>query len=268
MATIVVAAAQQKFREALCSVLTAYRHEPVTVATAEQAIRLIDGQAPGLVLFDLALLGIETLAKLRAQAPHVPVIVLAEQVSPETESRARELGALDVLRTGLKLDVLMHVINRALQKVAEPARWSAAMPVYPGESDGPTAKKAATILVVDDEQEITDLVGEFLARRGYRIQTASDGKDALAMIQSDPPDLVLLDVYMPQMNGVDVLRRLRAPMASAGPSVGIILLTASQDEPLLQEALDLGAFDVLSKPVDLNQVELAVMVKLLLSADP
>lgn len=161
----------------------------------------------------------------------------------------------------------MHVINRALQQVAGPTRWSAAAPVHPGESDGPPAK-AATILVVDDEQEITDLVGEFLARRGYRIQTASDGKAALAMIQSDPPDLVLLDVYMPQMNGVDVLRHLRAPMASAGSSVGIILLTASQDEPLLQEALDLGAFDVLSKPVDLNQVELAVMVKLLLSADP
>lgn len=267
MATIVVAVAQQKFREALCSVLTAYRHEPVTVATAEQTVRLIDAQAPELVLFDLALLGLETLAKLRARAPHMPVIVLAEQVSPETESRVRELGALDVLRTALKLDVLMHVINRALQQVAGPTRWSAAAPVHPGESDGPPAK-AATILVVDDEQEITDLVGEFLARRGYRIQTASDGKAALAMIQSDPPDLVLLDVYMPQMNGVDVLRHLRAPMASAGSSVGIILLTASQDEPLLQEALDLGAFDVLSKPVDLNQVELAVMVKLLLSAEP
>lgn len=267
MATIVVAAAQQKFREALCGVLTAYRHQTVTVATAEQVTRLIDDRTPELVLFDLTLLGIETLAKLRARAPHVPVIALAEQISPETESRVRELGALDVLRTGLKLDVLMHVISRALQKVAGPTRWSAAAPVHPDESDGPTAK-AATILLVDDEQEIIDLVGEFLARRGYRIRTASNGEDALAMIQRDPPDLVLLDVYMPQMNGVDVLRRLRAPMASASPSVGIILLTASQDEPLLQEALDLGAFDVLSKPVDLNQVELAVMVKLLLNTHP
>lgn len=71
MATIVVAVAQQKFREALCSVLTAYRHEPVTVATAEQTVRLIDAQAPELVLFDLALLGLETLAKLRARAPHM-----------------------------------------------------------------------------------------------------------------------------------------------------------------------------------------------------
>lgn len=57
---------------------------------------------------------------------------------------------------------------------------------------------------------------------------------------------------------------MKQPLAPAFPPVGVILLTASQDEALLQEALDLGAFDVLLKPVDLSQVELAVQVKLAL----
>ena len=82
------------------------------------------------------------------------------------------------------------------------------------------------------------------------------------MIRQEPPDLVLLDIYMPGMNGVEMLRQV----SRSHPKVGVIMLTASQDEPLLKSALDLGAFDVLSKPVDLKQLELAVLVKLALSA--
>ncbi len=106
------------------------------------------------------------------------------------------------------------------------------------------------------------MLAEFLTRRGYLIQTATSGAQALAMIQREPPDLVLLDMYMPGMNGVEVLRRAREFHASAG----VIMLTASQDAVLLQAARDLGALDVLSKPVDLKQLELAVMARLMLDA--
>jgi CheY-like chemotaxis protein len=116
---------------------------------------------------------------------------------------------------------------------------------------------------VDDEPEIREMVGEFLRLRGYKIKTASTGEEALAIAVREPPDLILLDIYMPGMNGVEVLRHLAKEKFPGG----VIMLTASQDEPLLQTALDLGAFDVLSKPVDLDQVELAVMVKLLLQED-
>ncbi len=68
---------------------------------------------------------------------------------------------------------------------------------------------------------------------------------------------------MPGMNGVEVLRRLKSPPFAAS-AIGVIMLTASQEKLLLDQALDLGAFDVLPKPVDLNQVELAVIAKLAL----
>lgn len=257
MATILIANADHKFSQTLKAVLGAYGHESVLARTGEEAVQRFEERAPAVVLLDLAILGLsglDVLAKLKARAPRLPVVVVTGEVTVEVENRAREMGVSDVLRKRLKMDVIMQAVNRAMQEAGKPAK---AAPAHPD-----VARAQATILIVDDEAEIRELVGEFLQRRGYRIKTAADGEAALAMILREPPDLVLLDIYMPGINGVDVLRRLK----EAGSSVGVIMLTASQDEPLLKTAMDLGAFDVLTKPVDLDQVELAVMVKLMLTA--
>ena len=255
MAKILVVDAQEDFREVLRSVLRAYGHEVVTAAAGKEALQCVDRSLPSVVLLDPALpdkSGLDVLAKLRALAPHLPIVIVSENLSTEVESRARELGVTDVLRKGLKMDVIMEAVRRALQHAGKPAEARPAVPVA----------EAATVLVVDDEPEIVELVGEFLERRGYRVKTATNGEDALALVKKEPPDLMLLDIYMPGMNGVDVLRRLKAQQSP----VGVIMLTASQEELLLQEALELGAFDVLSKPVNLDEIELAVAVKLALSA--
>ncbi|MBM4123461.1 MAG: response regulator [Nitrospira sp.] len=252
MATILLANADHKFTHVLKGVLAAYRHEVMTARTGEEALRLFEATQPALVLLDLGLLGLsgmDVLAKIRVRAPHLPVIVLTSDVSVEVEDRAREMGVTTVLRKRLKMDVIMQAVSQALQHAGRPA---------PPPLPGPVETKPATILIVDDEQAICEMLREFLERRQYRVRTAANGEEALALVKREPPDLVLLDIYMPGINGVEVLRRLLA----SGFTGGIIMLTASQDEPLLQTALDIGAFDVLSKPVDLDQVELAVMVKL------
>lgn len=265
MATILIADAQKEFRDVLQSVLTSYGHEVVAAETGANALDLLKTVAPAVVILDLALPGampgIEVLAKLRAAAPALPVIVLTGYMPTDLESRARELGVVDVLRKGLKMDILMQAINHAFQHAGRPAvKPQKAVAAAEGTPQG----KPEAILVVDDEPEICDLVGEFLARRGYRVKTAGGGAQALEIIQKEPPTLVLLDIYMPGINGVEVLRRLKS--ANLLVRLGVIMLTASQEEPLLQEALNLGAFDVLSKPVNLDELELAVAVKLALSA--
>ncbi len=259
MAKILVVDAQEGFREVLRSVLLAYGHEVVTAVGGKEALQCVDSSLPSVVLLDPALpdkSGLDVLVKLRALAPHLPVVIVSENLSTEVESLARELGVTDVLRKGLKMDVIMEAVRRALQHAGKPAEARPASPVVEGGAE------AATILVVDDEPEIVELLGEFLERRGYRVKTATNGEDALALVKKEPPDLMLLDIYMPGMNGVDVLRRLKAQQSP----VGVIMLTASQEELLLQEALKLGAFDVLSKPVNLDEIELAVAVKLALIA--
>jgi len=100
-----------------------------------------------------------------------------------------------------------------------------------------------------------------LTLHGYRVRTAQDGPSALAVAGQDPPQLVILDVYMPGMDGVEVFRRLRAQ----GYQGGIVTLTASQDRQLLQKMLELGSVDVIGKPVDLNRLALVVQVALVLS---
>ncbi|MEW6544741.1 MAG: response regulator [Nitrospirota bacterium] len=258
MATILIANADYKFSEILKGVLASYRHEVFSARTGEEALQLFDARQPAVVLLDLGLLGmsgLEVLAKIRARAPRLPVVVVTGDVPVHVEDRAREMGVTDVLRKRLKMDVIMQAVNRALQ---EASRTNHAAPAPPAPAPGKQKEKAATILIVDDEVEIGELVGEFLKRRGYLVKTATSGEQALTMIKQEPPDLVLLDIYMPGINGVEVLRRLQAMNSPAG----VIMLTASQEEPLLKTAMDLGAFDVLSKPVDLSQVELAVMVKL------
>ena len=261
MAKILVVDAQEGFRDVLRGVLRAYGHDVVMAAGGKEALHCVDSSLPAVVLLDPALpdkSGLDVLVKIRASAPHLPVVIVSENLSPEVESRARELGVTDVLRKGLKMDVIMEAVRRALQHAGKP---TAPRPVVPAAGAASEAK-AATVLVVDDEPEIVELVGEFLERRGYRVKTATNGEDALALVEKEPPDLMLLDIYMPGMNGVDVLRRLKAQQSP----VGVIMLTASQEELLLQEALKLGAFDVLSKPVNLDELELAVAVKLALSA--
>lgn len=262
MAKILVVDAQEGFREVLRSVLLAYGHEVVTAVGGKEALQCVESSLPSVVLLDPALpdkSGLDVLVKLRALAPHLPVVIVSENLSTEVESLARELGVTDVLRKGLKMDVIMEAVRRALQHAGKPAEARPAVPVVEG---GVRGAKAATILVVDDEPEIVELLMEFLERRGYRVKTATNGEDALALVKKEPPDLMLLDIYMPGMNGVDVLRRLKAQQSP----VGVIMLTASQEELLLQEALKLGAFDVLSKPVNLDEIELAVAVKLALIA--
>jgi CheY-like chemotaxis protein len=265
MAAILIVDAQKEFRDVLRNVLTSYGHEVLTAGTGTEALELLKAKPPVVILFDLALPGmpgIEVLAKLRAAAPALPVIVLTGYVPTDLESRARELGVVDVLRKGLKMDILMQAINHAFRHSGR----SAVKPPQVAAVEGGGGKKGEreTILVVDDEQEIRDLLREFLTRRGYCVKTASGGEEALKAIKAGAPNLVLLDIYMPGLNGVAVVRHLK--QANLLSKLGVIMLTASQEEPLLQEALDLGAFDVLSKPVNLDDLELAVAVKLALIA--
>ncbi len=113
----------------------------------------------------------------------------------------------------------------------------------PGE--GPAGDR---ILVVDDHQANRDLLQEILVQQGYRVELAEDGGAALRAIEAGPPDLVLLDVSMPGMDGFEVCRRLRAGADTA--AVPIILVTALADRERRLEGIAAGANDYLTKPID------------------
>jgi two-component system alkaline phosphatase synthesis response regulator PhoP len=99
------------------------------------------------------------------------------------------------------------------------------------------------ILVVDDEPRIAEIARDYLQRAGYRVSTAGNGVDALAAARIERPDLVVLDLGLPRIDGLDVTRRLRQDSP-----VPIIMLTARVDESDKLVGLELGADDYITKP--------------------
>jgi two-component system alkaline phosphatase synthesis response regulator PhoP len=112
-----------------------------------------------------------------------------------------------------------------------------------------------TILVVDDEPKIVKLVRDYLERAGFRVHAASDGKAALDMARAERPDLIILDLGLPKMDGLDVTRELRK--TSTAP---IIMLTARSEETDKLVGLELGADDYITKPFSPKELVARVRV--------
>ena len=118
----------------------------------------------------------------------------------------------------------------------------------------------AKVLVVDDTPHNVKLLADLLEVKGYDVATAVNGEEALAMVATEPPDLVLLDVMMPGLSGYDVCRRLRADPATA--LLPVVLVTSLDPQTERVKGIEAGADDFLSKPI--NQAELFARVRSLL----
>lgn len=106
------------------------------------------------------------------------------------------------------------------------------------------------ILLVDDEQEVTALLGKRLVRRGYQCSTAADGLQAVEAMREEPFPIVVMDVKMPRMDGIAALK----VMVEQWPTAQIILLSGHADMQLAVQAMSEGAFGYLMKPVDFDEL--------------
>ena len=110
----------------------------------------------------------------------------------------------------------------------------------------------ASLLVVDDTLENLRLLGNMLGEEGYEVRPVSSGRQALQAVEHDPPDLVLLDVNMPGMDGYEVCRQLRAK--DALKDVPVIFLTAWTDRAYMVRAFEVGGADYVTKPFLFEEV--------------
>ncbi|HEX6032012.1 MAG TPA: response regulator transcription factor, partial [Tepidiformaceae bacterium] len=116
----------------------------------------------------------------------------------------------------------------------------------------------ARVLVVDDDPSILKLVRRSLEAAGYRVEGVADGGRAVAKVQEFRPEVVLLDLVLPNEDGVEICRRLR----QTGSGVPIIVLSAVGDEQRKIEALDAGADDYVTKPFSIEELKARVRVAL------
>jgi DNA-binding response OmpR family regulator len=111
---------------------------------------------------------------------------------------------------------------------------------------------------VDDDPATVELLQEFLLAKGYEVLTASDGAEALRTVKAERPHLLLLDIQMPKLDGLEVLRQVKA----IDPTVGVIMVTGVNEEAIGRQAIELGAFDYIVKPLDLPYLEQSLWYKI------
>lgn len=119
------------------------------------------------------------------------------------------------------------------------------------------------VLVVDDELEVRQILQEFLAHKGYEVYAAESGPEALNALDTFKPDVVLLDVLMPGMDGVETLKR----MVALQPTLPVIMVTANADVGITSKLLGLGAADYIPKPFDLEYLDQAVSIQVSAAQD-
>ena len=114
------------------------------------------------------------------------------------------------------------------------------------------------ILVVDDEQDIRDFAKSFFEKRGIKVLTAGGGVEALDIIDKQKPDLVLLDIHMEEMSGIEVLKELRQNKND----IKVIMVTGVEEEAIVNEANSWGIRGYIHKPLVLDELEKIVIAEL------
>ncbi len=113
---------------------------------------------------------------------------------------------------------------------------------------------SGTICLVDDEPSILNTLSSILEDEGYQVMVAKTGEEALKVIQMEPPDIVILDIWMPELDGLEVLKRVREQF----PNMMVIMMSGHGSVETAVKATKLGAYDYLEKPLDLEKVAILV----------
>lgn len=230
---------------ALKAVLSQQGHAVSVAADGRAGLAAFKKDPPDLVILDRDLPGMtgsQVLEEIRKLSREVRVIVLTGNVFAPGEDKYRALGISHFLSKDMGIETLLRVIEKT---VAAPP---AAAPPAP-----------ARILVCDDDEVIRAMLTRFLEGKGYRALGAADGRAALEAVGTFNPLLVLLDIDMPGMGGVEVLRRLQAlPKPPA-----VIMISGQGDAEVARDCMKAGACDYIAKPLNFEYLETSVMVKII-----
>ena len=250
--TVLIVDDDQDLRSTLSEFLTAEGFVTRQARDGREALAEIEREWPDAMLLDIlmpGLGGLRTLEKVRALDPHLPVILMTATLDPSLLRHAISSGASAVLAKPLQLDD----VAAALRWQEPNARAGAAPPAKRAVA---TARK---VLVVDDDPDMRAMVTELLKSCGYDVHAAADGLAALRTFVAENPDVVLLDIRMPGIDGIDVLASIR----EIDPYVKVIMLTGVTRMSEANEAFEYGVFDYIGKPVDPAYLELSVETALM-----
>jgi class 3 adenylate cyclase len=195
------------------------------------------------------------------RTPLGQIIGYAELLQEEAEDLGQESFKADLDRIRSAARRMLDLLDDLFAIETSPRPAAAALPTPDTEAAEPVAASGdGQILLVDDEEANRDLLARRLERHGYRVTVASRGDEALAQLDSREFDLMLLDIVMPGLDGLEVLRRLRKRFTRI--QLPVIMTTAMAGSEDVVRALRLGASDYVTKPIDLQALLARVQTQL------
>jgi DNA-binding NtrC family response regulator len=245
--TVLVVDDESHIRELLSDYLTERGFKVIEAADGLEALTALKNERPSGIVLDLRmprLGGIEALRRIRAFDPAATVIVVTGVPDVDLHRQAMALGAQALLLKPIVLDDLLAVLRGARPRASEVpgpvTKAPKAVPIRP--------KPEVRILVVDDDPDGRDILETFVRFHGYQCESAVDAAGAIRAIVQRRPDVILLDIQMPGLTGVDALPVIRELV----PDVAVIMVSGVSDVEVSRRALAFGAFDYVMKPVDLD----------------
>jgi len=241
--------------------------------TAEEGMRIAREILPDLVLMDISLPGIDGLhatkeLKANPATSDLTVVGLTAHAMKGDEALALKAGCDGYLTKPINTRTFIATVTRFLalrnlrktidHPLEKPIMQNGIGNINPLPTTAPSAipDSLGFVLVVDDEEQNRTLLRDALEARGYLVAEAENGTMALQKTAEHPPDVVLLDVMMPQMDGFEVCRRLKTDGKTA--HIPILMVTALSDRKERLMGIAVGANDFLNKPVDMQDVVLRV----------
>jgi DNA-binding response OmpR family regulator len=211
----------------------------LTATNGVEACLQVKRWAPKAVILDLCiprLGGIGTLNRIRASNPTIPVILMSDSSEALDLVIEAGLNATGAFAKPLDLAAISKVLSHAGLTIPT-------APALCPQSEGVEAPRAR-ILLVDDEPQFREMIAEYLAGERFEVLEAASGEEALPHVTTWRPDMVLLDLMMPGIGGLETLRRIKIVQ----PETCVIMVTAVDDLDVARAALAAGAADYVTKP--------------------
>jgi len=263
---VVIADDEEEIRDLLAEYLQTHGWETFRAANGLEALLHVKQQRPAAVVLDLnmpRLGGIDALKRIRAFDAAIAVVVVSANADDNMRTQAEALGAKAILDKPLDLAQLLAALGGddraaapkaaaveapAASAVKAPAASAAKAPAKSAPVGPPPRRRS--VLVVDDDPDVRGVLEEFLALKGYHVRVSPDGAAAVRELAGTAPGVVLLDIEMPGLSGVDALPTIKA----MAPATAVIMVSGTMNVELAKRALAAGAFDYVTKPVDLPRL--------------
>jgi len=217
----------------------------------EEGFKLIKEIKPDLILLDIVMPkmdGYEVLEKLSEEGNKIPVIIISNSGQPVEIEKTRKLGAVDhLIKTEFNPIDVLNKVHECLENGGRPKNGHDGKEVIKPKIDETARQLGIKVLLVEDDAFLREICSKKLVKEGLAVYEAIDGEQALSGIESVMPDIILLDIILPAIDGFQILHQIRTHQNARIAKTPVIMLSNLGQEDDIKKASDMGANDYLVK---------------------